>query len=443
MDHEYRCVILAEAGAGKTEELRQRASLLASQGKPSFFIRIEDIETDFYKAFEIGGETQFQSWLQSTGEAWFFLDSVDEARLENPRAFEKALRRFAKGIERGAHRAHIYLSSRPYAWRPREDRRLLDEILFLAAPQEGEGSEEGQQAEPQSALTIYTMRPLDEERIRRFCVDRAAKDIDRLLHEIERANLWSLAERPFDLEGILAKWEEDNTLGGRLELLRHSIDKRLRDDHNSDRAQRQPLNMDRARQGARRLAAAVFLTGNASLNVPDAAPVKPGIEAEAVLADWDPKDVRALLERGIFNDVIYGAVRFRHRDVRELLAAEWFDGLLKAGNSRHTVESLFFREQYGEKIVTPRLRPILPWLILFDDEVRRQALAIHPEIAVEGGDPSQTAFAGKAEDSGRHRPADRFGRRLPFRTRQQRDCTDRKSGSHRRRTAAYQRIRRQ
>lgn len=389
MDREFRCVILAEAGAGKTEELRQHSSVLARLGKPSFFIRIEDIEADFYKAFEIGEEAQFHTWLQSTGEAWFFLDSVDEARLENPRAFEKALRRFANCIERGAHRAHIYLSSRPYAWRPREDRSFLDEILFLAAPLEGEGDEEGKQAKVRSALKIYTMRPLDKERIRRFSVARSAKDIDRLLHEIERANLWGLAERPFDLEGILDKWKDDKALGGRLELLRHNIDKRLRDDHNSNRAQRQPLNLERAREGARRLAAAVVLTGRPGLNVPDAAPVKPGIEAESILADWDPKDVRALLERGIFNDVIYGAVRFRHRDVRELLAAEWFDGLLKNGNSRYSVEALFFREQYGVRVVTPRLRPILPWLILFDDEVRRQALAIHPEIAVEGGDPAR------------------------------------------------------
>jgi len=390
MGREFRCVILAEAGAGKTEELRQRASVLWNQGKPAFFIRIEDIETDFYRAFEIGEEAQFQAWLQSTEEAWFFLDSVDEARLENPRAFEKALRRFAKDIKEGAHRAHIYLSSRPYAWRPREDQRLLDEILFLAAvPHESEGSKEDQQAEPKSALTIYTMRPLDVERIRHFSIARVAKNIDRLLREIERVNLWSLAERPFDLESILAKWEDDKALGGRLELLRHNIDKRLRDDHNSDRAQRQPLNLERAREGARRLAAAVVLTGQAGLNVPDSASIKPGLEAETVLADWDPRDIRALLERGIFNDIIYGVVRFRHRDVRELLAAEWFEGLLKVGNSRYTIEALFFREQYGEKIVTPRLRPILPWLILFDDEIRCKALEIHPEIAVEEGDPSR------------------------------------------------------
>jgi len=389
LDQEIRCVILAEAGAGKTEELRHRASLLAGQGKPSFFIRIEDIETNFYEAFEIGEETQFQTWLQSTEEAWFFLDSVDEARLDNPRTFEIALRRFAKGIKRGAHRAHIYLSSRPYAWRPRDDRWLLDEILFLAVPLEGGQDEAGQQSGPQSALTIYTMRPLDKERIWRFCVARAVDDIDRLLLEVERANLWSLAERPFDLEVVIAKWAEDRVLGGRLELLRHNIDKRLRDDHSCNRAQRQPLNLERAREGARRLAAAVVLSGQAGLNVPDAAPVKPGIDAESVLADWDPPDVRTLLERGIFNDIIYGAVRFRHRDVRELLVAEWFDSLLKTGNSRYSVETLFFREQYGEKIIAPRLRPILPWLILLDDEIRRRTLELHPEIAIEGGDPSQ------------------------------------------------------
>ncbi len=156
----FAASILAEAGAGKTEELRQRAKTLASLGQPSFFIRIEDIEADFYKAFEIGEEAQFQAWLQSMGEAWFFLDSVDEARLENPSAFEKALRRFAKSIKSGAHRAHIYLSSRPYAWRPKEDRRLLDDLLYLTGPQEGECDIEGQQSEPQSMLTIYTMHPL-------------------------------------------------------------------------------------------------------------------------------------------------------------------------------------------------------------------------------------------------------------------------------------------
>jgi hypothetical protein len=75
--------------------------------------------------------------------------------------------------------------------------------------------------------------------------------------------------------------------------------------------------------------------------------------------------------------------------VQELLAAEWFSGLLRSGNSRHSVEALFFREQYGHEIITPRHRSILPWLILLDNEIQRKVLQIRPEIAVEGGDPSR------------------------------------------------------
>lgn len=387
MEERFRCIILAEAGAGKTEELRQRADSLRGEEKAAFFLRIEDIQADFYSAFEIGTEAQFHAWLQSTDEAWFFLDSVDEARLENPRAFEKALGFFAGKIANGAHRAHIYISSRPYAWRPKKDQKLVDELLYLPAAQTEEHGD--RQATPQSALTVFTMRPLDEGRIRRFCVARAAENVDGLIREIDRADVWSLAERPFDLEAILAKWAEDNALGGRLDLLSYNIDKRLRDEHSTDRAQRQPLNLEKARKGARCLAAAVVLSGRAGLNVPDETPRKPGVDAETVLADWNPEDVRALLGRAIFNDIIYGSVRFRHREVQELLAAEWFSGLLRSGNSRHSVEALFFREQYGHEIITPRHRSILPWLILLDNEIQRKVLQIRPEIAVEGGDPSR------------------------------------------------------
>ncbi|MFN7870997.1 MAG: hypothetical protein ACK5QQ_02210, partial [Cyanobacteriota bacterium] len=41
LEQEFRCVILAEAGAGKTSELKYRAEFLKQQGKSAFFIRIE------------------------------------------------------------------------------------------------------------------------------------------------------------------------------------------------------------------------------------------------------------------------------------------------------------------------------------------------------------------------------------------------------------------
>ncbi|TOQ58064.1 hypothetical protein CGG91_23175, partial [Vibrio parahaemolyticus] len=58
--NEYRTVILAEAGAGKTVEFMEMASKLSNEGKLSFFIRIEDIDRNFDDAFEIGDEDEFE-----------------------------------------------------------------------------------------------------------------------------------------------------------------------------------------------------------------------------------------------------------------------------------------------------------------------------------------------------------------------------------------------
>ncbi|CDT29075.1 conserved hypothetical protein [Vibrio coralliirubri] len=382
---EYRCVVLAEAGAGKTIEFREKATLLVNEGKPSFFIRIEDIDRQFYDAFEVGDEDTFDAWLASSEEAWFFLDSVDEARLGSPRAFENAIKRFSKGIKKGAHRAHIYISSRPYSWRPKADQNLMDTYLFLASPEVRENdSNDGEQ--PQSALRIYGLRPLDRGRISEYCNAHDIEDTEKLLNEVNRLSLWSLAERPFDLDVIITKWADDKSLGGRLNLLQHNVNTRLKESHNNDR---QPLNVDKARDGAQRLAAAVVLTGNVGINVPDSEHSKKGIDADTILYDWALEDVKALLESGLFNDIIYGAVRFRHRDIRELLAAEFFDGLLKGGHNRSQIESYFFKESLGESIVTPLLRPLLSWLILFDENICTKTLKIKPEIAVEEGDPSQ------------------------------------------------------
>lgn len=401
LEKEFRCVILAEAGAGKSFEMKTRAKHAKGQGRTAFLIRIEDIKDGFNTSFDVGCADTFENWLNSKEEAWFFLDSIDEARLENPQAFEKAIKCFAARINPARQRARVFISSRPYAWRPRLDRELVEKYLPFKKPnQEQTGQHKwyvephvaGKSAEQDSALCVYRLNPLDEASIRKFADHRNTPQIDRLIGELKRANLMPMAERPFDLEGILAKWEKDQTLDGRLELLRHYIDRHLKEIH-PDRARDQPLNLEKAWHGVSLLAASVILTGERGICIPDSTQPDKGIDAETVLGDWKPADVQALLERGIFNDTLYGMVCFRHREVRELLAAEWFHHQLSHGSSRQKTVSLFFRKQYGQAVCTPRLRPILPWLILFDGEVRRKALEIAPEVAVEGGDAARLPIA--------------------------------------------------
>lgn len=400
LEEEHRCVILAEAGAGKTHEMKARAELAEEHGRTAFFIRIEDIKEGLENAFEVGSADALDTWLKSNEEAWFFLDSVDEARLDSPRNFEKAIRRFAARITPARQRARVFISSRPYAWRARLDRDLIERHLpfrksMRTDPDEHEGraggSASGGPSEQEGALRVYKLDPLGEGDIREFARHRDTPETDKLITELHRVNLMPIATRPFDLDAILSKWKADRALDGRHELLDHIIDLRLKEIH-PDRKLRQPLDPEKARRGAGLLAAAVILTGQGSIRVPDSSFVENGVDAEAVLVDdvdWPQQDVQALLERGLFDDALYGAVRFRHGEVRELLAAEWFHRMLSEGKSRHTTESLFFRRKYGRSVVTPRLRPVLHWLIILDAEIRHRTLEISPEIAIEGGDAAR------------------------------------------------------
>ena len=401
VESHHRSVILAGAGIGKTHEMWTRAESRRRAGEAAFFIRIEDIIDDFDMAFEVGDADGFDSWLKSADEGWFYLDSIDEARLKDPRAFEKAVRRFARHIKSAQHRAQIVISSRPYAWRSHTDYVMVNKHLPYARPrcdvsQPDEAGEQAQGDRPQveekstveDDLSVFVLNDLTETEMRAFALARGVDDADRLVEDIKRRNLNAVAARPYDLENMIAKWKDDGELGSRFEFLNFGINKRL-SESDPNRELRQPLNKEWARAGARNLAAAVVLSGKSGIRIPDEHPKQDGVDAATVLGDWHPNDARALLERGIFDDVIYGKVRFRHREVRELLAAEWFAEHLRTGSSRRAVESLIFREKYGHQFISTRLRPLLPWLILLDESIRQKAVSLSPEIVVEGGDLSR------------------------------------------------------
>ncbi len=393
---DYRAVILADAGAGKTYELKAEAERLIARAQAAFFIRIEDIDESFGSAFEIGSVDAFEHWLAGTKEAWFFLDSVDEVRLETPRAFETALRAFAIRIHDARHRAHVYVSSRPYAWRPKLDRDLIKALLPYDPPRH-ETSEEGRTTSNPSAdagedaddgLQLYHLAPLDRDDIRIFAGHRGVIDVAALLEAIDRAALFSLARLPFDLEDIVAIWQETGSLDSRLAVLEHGIHRRLSPPPTAAAA----LSLERAIGGAQRLALAATLTGNTNIRLPGSSS-STGLDAAALLTEWSEAEIRELLGRGVFSDAIYGMVRFRHRETRELLSAHSLKGVLAGANGRPAVEGLIFHTVYDEAVIVPRLRPLLPWLILFDDAIRDRALALLPGVATEGGDPARLPLA--------------------------------------------------
>jgi hypothetical protein len=408
----YRTIILSEAGTGKTEEIRQTAKSLRAEEKKAFFMRLEHIPDDFEDAFEVGTFEEFTEWLASTDEGWLLLDSVDEARLRNPSDFERAIRKIGRRIQAALDRVHIVLTGRASAWRPRTDFELCQrhlpfapETTRLAAPKlpaedslddaldlESLDTVDLNEKETPSAFQIVTLDDLSTSQITAFSQALGVTNTRAFLEEIERADAESFTTRPQDLEELVDFWKKEQRIGTRLELMQNSVQRRL-EERDQNRREAQPLPAVRAREGARLLAAASILGKEPTIQVPDGSHNNKGISVRMVLSDWNDRDQQTLLSRPIFDEAIYGTVRFHHRSVREFLAAEWLAQLLERSLSRRQVEALLFRVQYGVEVVVPTMRTVLPWLAIPDNRICRRILRVAPEVLFEGGDPSALPLA--------------------------------------------------
>lgn len=404
---ESRVVLLSEAGSGKTEELRHACRDLRRCAKQAFFLRIEYLAQDFDEAFEEGTVEEFEEWMTSGEDGWILLDSVDEARLKDPKDFERAIRKIGRKLGPVLQRAHVIITGRTDAWRPRTDLLICEAALPwtppTTAPDKDQGSNEvvttkdvPASERQKSPFRIVALDDLAGEQVDRFASAKGITDIKAFRKAVDRADAWSFTTRPLDLAETVEFWIANGKIGSRLELMQASIDKRL-EERDQDRADAHPMSNDRIREGARLVAAAATLAKESAIRVPDGQQNERGLPIKEVLTDWNDADCRTLLTRPIFDEGIYGTVRFHHRSVREFLTAEWLYTMLVDEGSRAKIENLFFRRQYGIEVVVPTMRPLLPWLALFDQRILERVMRLAPEVLFEGGDPAQLPVNTRAQ----------------------------------------------
>lgn len=399
----HRVILLSEAGSGKTAEIRNVTRQLRSEGKTAFFLRIENVIADFEDAFEEGSFEEFERWLASGAEAWLLMDSVDEARLRDPRDFERAIRKLGRLTKNVGAQTHILITGRSTAWRASTDLLLCEKAFaFDSNARQTVDSQSGVHADaiqstpnlPQSdaSFLLVTLDDIHDEQTDRFLNATGVHDIPAFRAAVERKEAWSLTTRPQDFLELVDFWHKHHRIGTRFELMRSSIDRRL-EERDQNRADSKPLAPEKLREGVRLIAAATTLGQVSGVRVPDGEDNKKGIPIRAVLRNWDDAECAALLSRPIFDEGIYGTVRFHHRSVREYLTAEWLFHLIQDAASRVKIENLFFRTQYGLEVINPTMRPVLPWLALLDHRICARLEKVAPEVFFEGGDPGQLPFA--------------------------------------------------
>ncbi len=403
--NERRAMVLAEAGAGKTQEIKAAVRKLRGSGKAAFFLRLEELSDGVTQASFDGPDTgsfrELDAWLSGTDLGWFMLDSVDEARLGSAKNFERAIKHLSGKLGDAAQRANIIITSRASEWRPESDLRLVNNFLPFSGTEETADTsnadnlerifdsltDEVDGREKKTAAKVFSLLPLDEPRIRQLAAHFGVNDVNIFYDAVFRADAVGFASRPKDLEDLAEYWLQKGAIGGRLELVKNDIALKLKE-RDQDRAQARPLAPENARAGVKTLAAASSLLRDQQFRVPETDSDLDGIDVGAILSKWTEFDCQTLLSRPIFDEAIYGRVRFHHRSVREYLAAEWIVELLERGNSRRQVEQIFFKSQYGIELIVPAMRPLLPWIALKDERIRNKLARIAPDVLTEGGDPS-------------------------------------------------------
>jgi len=113
-------VVSLMAGSGKTTEMMERSHVVAASGQFAFHAAVEDVGRDGLEcALSSGSQAQLAAWRGTSDDAWFFIDSVDEAKQSGMR-LERAAR--AVGAPKWLSAMH---SDRGPARRRRAMRRCL------------------------------------------------------------------------------------------------------------------------------------------------------------------------------------------------------------------------------------------------------------------------------------------------------------------------------
>lgn len=413
-----RIVLLAEASSGKTAEFRNQVDRLSADGKFAFFTRIEELaDQGIIATLEPPAAKLFQKWRSTGGKAFFFLDSVDEARL-NRKNFETALKRFAADLEDGIERAHVFISCRVTDWKGSEDRshigRLLpapeaaqniesdEDVNPLLDPifkkKEHQVSEDNKTKQQLNELLVVHLVPLDTEQCKMLARAFAVADPDTFVKAIQQNGLDAYSERPGDLLDLADYWNSHRCFGTFAEMVEHSINRKL-SEKDPFRPDNDTLSQQKARQGAERLAAALTLGKSFTLRAPgydpDPSLAVGAIDPADVLNDWTAAERNALLRRGVFAPSTYGRVRFHHRSTQEYLGASWFNRLLHTNCPQVEVWDRFFAERYGVETVVPSLRPVAAWLSLWQPDFRDEVIRREPLVLLRHGDPGSVPLDAK------------------------------------------------
>lgn len=399
-----RVVILAEGGSGKSSEFEQQHRILDDAGKFSFSLTVRKVGTRGIEGSLTRQQLEkFKQWRASDEPAWFFLDSVDEAKSDGVRLVD-TLEHLAAAIDGAEHRSHVVVSGRHADWEFNKDRESLVKLIPVPPDQikpEAVDPDElviqairrrpREEAKQSEEVLVALMAELDRGQVAIYAREKKIANVQRFLDGLSEAKLWSFARRPLDLDWLVRHWRAHDSFAKFAVMLELNISERLTEP-DPDRAKSIKLDQASGMAALERIGAALVLGKLRDIEIPDS-----GNRAEPQLAlrlrDVLP-DMPQSLQSNLINSAVFvpsgiGMVRL-HNDnegaVSSYLAARWLKRLLDKNCPWSAVESLLFASTYGKRVVKRSMAQTAAWLSIWEPRAADELASVAPITLVELGD---------------------------------------------------------
>jgi len=368
-------VVVAPSGVGKTAEFLARAAHLQREGVSAFFMRAVDVAASGV-AGALGDASSFRAWQASSARGVFFIDAVDEARIEG-NDLEHVLLRFAQEVDPATKQVQLVLSSRNDIWSSGDARHV---VRVLALPTEN------------SPVRVVRLEPLSQDDVVLYAKANGVRDPDAFRAAFDEEELDLLFElRPPDARILVDYWKQQGAFGSWTEMLEASIEGSVRNE-NRRHALNQQFTLEDARKGLARLGAATVLGKRPLISLPGSAHPDE-VNSEHLFPDQRPAATSQLLAMGLFAQKGLHSVQLPQGAHSHYLAASWLGERARRGwDLRALEDELFVTPFGGGRTLTPPSRsPVVGWVAGSVPALRKRLLRDLPHVLLFEGDPSKLA----------------------------------------------------
>lgn len=362
-------VLLGEPSLGKTFEFRHQHEQLQRQGVPSFFTEWREWYPGHDLLGLVGDPTPFRTQLAGSEPVHWFVDSLDEGRLQADAAIGELLKALDTLKREGLlSNLRLRLSCRAVDWRQSEQESLHKRL--------------GSTTRSNAEIVVLRLLPLSLPAVHAAARQKLTSDaeVDRFVAALKARHVLALAGHPLLLALMLAEWTDSGHIGSdRTDVYARAVDHLVRESNvkHKDHLAKLVAEADR-RQAIAEMAARTVFGGYAGVTWPSEDEPRNMLDLEEMTA---PRShVLAALATALFEPAGGDARTFFHRSFADYMTARLLaDGLASGWPLRRILP--LFPTMNG--IPSP-LRELAAWLAGLSPQFQAWLIANDPATACLG-----------------------------------------------------------